>query len=822
MEYYYQHNDFWDLYIPNPIGGVNWGTDTYAIEFCIMVGSAPSRISTPVMLGSKDVVKAGSGIRFESTGSLSITARNTNTNVTSTVFQSPRGFLIEDWNFHTYRVEHFNNGVYNFIRDGVLFATGKFTSDWYSSLDAGFDYIFRTFASTTSANNFKYIKTEGFEVNEDWNSTLFTGTNTVIPSASGTNDVIYRQASNNVPADIPVANWRVIQQSAGEYYLDLPTNGAYLTHPNIVLNYLNNFSVKFRLLINPEDTTGIITLWSNSTNNSASMYCDTSTGIFYLKRTTATTLFNTDTGFILNDGVPHTYEILRVGSSLLFIRDMQVITTTTLSTGNVSDIYNTMLKSNQGFSQAKTRLFFLEINGSGVTNTTMNQWNAAYSVASNQLKTVRTTNAANQIGTWPSDGSQWIEYIPTPVVGTRFYLNKPSDTWATSGYLLFRDEIRGSVGDKPFTIEFSIAISPTDTGKITLLSSIAAGKSELTLNNLDSDTLNNIVLKFGMSNIGTITFATSDNGILLRDGDFHTYRFEHDYDNNCIFYRDGVQFGTPTTYLNSNGIVSGGGFSQLLRSADGSDNGNVRLEYLKIVGLDHADEWNAVYAKQSGAVLPAKQSKQPPYQVLDWPSDNSEWLSVGGAITLVLNRRTINVQSTPISYSIGIHTQLNKSSLGSTELMLDGLFGGALVIPRTPLNLRGKELEKLQTLPFIESIYAQHLVVEGSNVSPKSVVDLSKDSLTISSLTQTITVSAGISVYSNILSESLGIIGKPPTLLCGNDLVLQAGEFTPLTKNVELSLRYGVIPIEQIFNLTTKAKFLELHVPKQFFELTDK
>lgn len=198
MAYYYQHNEFYDLYIPNPIGGVNWGTGTYALEFSIMIGGSPSRLNAPCILGSVTTTKAGSSLRFNSDGSFSVTAKQTSTNTTSEIYKSPRGFLIQDWNFHTYRIEHFANGVYNFIRDGVVFATGKFTTDWYSSLEAGFDFVFRAFSQTTQANNFKYIRTEGFELNGNWDSSLFTGTNTVIPSVSGTNDILYRQASNNV------------------------------------------------------------------------------------------------------------------------------------------------------------------------------------------------------------------------------------------------------------------------------------------------------------------------------------------------------------------------------------------------------------------------------------------------------------------------------------------------------------------------------------------------------------------------------------------------------------------------------------------------
>lgn len=182
---------------------------------------------------------------------------------------------------------------------------------------------------------------------------------------------------------------------------------------------------------------------------------------------------------------------------------------------------------------------------------------------------------------------------------------------------------------------------------------------------------------------GTLRYQTAAN-FFLQDGNVHTYRLEHDSGGAWRAYRDGTlissgTFSTTTVAAPLIWIGQGNNSSNSYCSMD--------LEYLEVTGVTNAQKWDANLGG-SGTTLPTTSGTNQATQI-NFPTDNSQWISVsgGGAVlqaaatgvstataalttAIALAAAAVGVSSATASLTTGIPLQASAAGVSTATAQL--------------------------------------------------------------------------------------------------------------------------------------------------------
>ncbi len=158
----------------------------------------------------------------------------------------------------------------------------------------------------------------------------------------------------------------------------------------------------------------------------------------------------------------------------------------------------------------------------------------------------------------------------------------------------------------------------------------------------------------------TLRYQTAANFFLV-DGNVHTYRLEHDAGGAWRAYRDGSLFGSGT--FSSSTVAA-----PLIWIGQGNNSANsfcsMDLEYLEVTGVTNAQKWNADLSGGTGSTLPTVSGSNQA-TLINFPTDNSQWISVGGATAYadVLNGFTMSQSIGSLTAVRGYSAELSGVSL---------------------------------------------------------------------------------------------------------------------------------------------------------------
>lgn len=178
MAYYLQFDGSDDYVSLASAISVNWGLDAYVFEFTANIKTWPSTANAGI-IGSITSSTTGITLRsFSPVNSLSVLSGGTPR------YNSGADFVIIGEK-HTYRLEHDANGDYRWLRDGVLFSSGNFTTSSPATVQAIGQA--RAPGLWTHMDLYRLTFVSGFSNNADYDPSLSGGSGTTLPDANGSN-----------------------------------------------------------------------------------------------------------------------------------------------------------------------------------------------------------------------------------------------------------------------------------------------------------------------------------------------------------------------------------------------------------------------------------------------------------------------------------------------------------------------------------------------------------------------------------------------------------------------------------------------------------
>lgn len=185
---------------------VNWGTDTYTIEFGIVATRFPAT-GLEYFIGNNGPTATGIALRQASgNGALAVVAGG------NFRFASAPGLVILN-EYHVYRLEHDAGGAVRWYRNGVLF--GGPYSPFTTSVTATFGAFGRGSTSGVFVPfDLGYVAVTGFTNSQKWDAALSNGIGSILPTESGANQGTLVGFHTDDSEWIPVGIAPVIQQES--------------------------------------------------------------------------------------------------------------------------------------------------------------------------------------------------------------------------------------------------------------------------------------------------------------------------------------------------------------------------------------------------------------------------------------------------------------------------------------------------------------------------------------------------------------------------------------------------------------------------------
>lgn len=284
---------------------------------------------------------------------------------------------------------------------------------------------------------------------------------------------------------------------------------------------------------------------------------------------------------------------------------------------------------------------------------------------------------------------------------SEYYLNIPSTPYSSAPYIELPVYLGVNWGLSAYAIEFSIMCELSDSGLGVI--TIGAGENPFGNNTLitcsigaGSGSTGYIQVRGSSPSTGQVTVATSASGIPIKDGQFHTYRFEHDADGTCRFKVDGNVYGPTSSFTTSvNGTAVGYGVKRIFRTINGVIQDNIRCRYIKYEGFTNSDTWDANLSNGTATVFPSLSGTRDGVQVGSaWPSDNSEWVSLVIATPVVVSVGKTNYTPTnkKLSTSIGNVINTNKALSNILVKSLNVSNGYIATVSKSSYNVINKHL----------------------------------------------------------------------------------------------------------------------------------
>lgn len=219
----------------------------------------------------------------------------------------------------------------------------------------------------------------------------------------------------------------------------------------------------------------------------------------------------------------------------------------------------------------------------------------------------------------------------------------------TSGgdVVTFTSSINNNAGTTAWAAEFRIKLIAgyPATGNWYILGSNGTGITGLGLRQASGDGA--LALVIG----GTFRVASAA-GYILNDGNFHTYRVEHDAGGAMRFYRDGTQFGSGTTFTASALFACN-------RFGAGNTTATVftpfEMEYFTFTGSANGRTWRADLSGGTGVVLPTDEGSNQGTLNNFTAVDADKWINYGGAPDTAVGSGIAQVNA--VAFGSGVATE---------------------------------------------------------------------------------------------------------------------------------------------------------------------